>query len=358
MRNFTSAKNNTPKSSLSKPLNFLGAIVLGLALGTLYYFYDELYGSNVKAPEQGGYIYIPTGSTKDDVIRHLASSGYIENMNTLRRAMNRLEYGRKVYPGRFKLVQGMSNKKVVRMLASNMQYPVDFMVPSVRTRERLAGTLAKQVEPDSMSIILAMTDETMARKYGFNTDSFFSMFVPNKYQVYWNISLNGLFDRMNKEWENFWRNNGRDKKLKRSKLSREQVVVLASIVCEETTKYDEMPTVAGVYINRLNKGIRLQADPTVRYAMGDFSVHRILASQTKVPHNYNTYRIKGLPPGPICTPDTRAIDAVLNYEQHDYLYFCARSDFSGYHAFAKTYEQHIRNAQEYQRTLNRMQIFR
>lgn len=357
MRNFVPATNSTPKIPHTRVLLILTSIVLIVAIGALYYYYDELYKPNVNVPDEGSFVYIPTGSTKTDVIYILSKSEFIDNMASLTRAMDKLEYGRKIYPGKYQIAYGMSNKKLVRMLASGMQTPVDLTFGSVRTRQRLAGTIAKQIEPDSVSLLLAMTDEMLANSYGFNSENFVTMLLPNKYQIYWNVSVNDFLKRMHKEWEKFWTSNGRADKLKQTGLTRAEVFILASIVSEETTKVDEMATIAGVYINRLRKNIPLQADPTVRYAVGDFSVQRILISQTKIQSPYNTYRQRGLPPGPICIPSITVIDAVLNYEHHDYMFFCARADFSGYHSFSKSFAQHTSAAATYQRALNERSIF-
>ena len=357
MKNFVSANQAAPKAPHTRALFYLCAIALGLAFGALYYFYDELYKPNVNVPKEGGFVYIPTGSTKADVIFHLAKSGVVDNMSSLTRAMDRLEYGRKIYPGRYKVTHNMNNKRLVRILAGGMQTPVDLTFGNARTRQRLAGIIASQIEPDSLSLLLAMKDEMLAHSYGFNAENFAAMLLPNKYQVYWNITVNDFFRRMHSEWEKFWKSNNREAKLKRTGLTRAEAVVLASIVSEETSKVDEMPTIAGVYVNRLRKRMPLQADPTVRYALGNFALRRILIAHTKVKSPYNTYYRSGLPPGPICVPSAAAIDAVLSYQQHDYIYFCAKADFSGYHVFAKSYAQHSANAAAYQRALNRRSIY-
>jgi UPF0755 protein len=291
------------------------------------------------------------------VLYHLSQSKFVDNMSSLTRAMDRLEYGRKIYPGKYKITRNMNNKKLVRMLAAGMQTPVDLTFGSVRTRQRLAGIIARQIEPDSVSLLLAMTDEMLANSYGFNSENFTTMLIPNKYQMYWNVSVNDFMRRMKSEWDKFWAGNGREEKLKRTGLTRSEAVILASIISEETTKVDEMPTIAGVYLNRLRKRMALQADPTVRYAVGDFSMRRILTVHTKIRSPYNTYRQRGLPPGPICVPSIKVVDAVLNYEQHDYMFFVARADFSGYHTFTKTYAQHTAAAATYQRSLNARRIF-
>jgi UPF0755 protein len=252
----------------------------------------------------------------------------------------------------------MSNKQLVRMLTLGAQTPVDLCFHSVRTRQRLAGAIAKQIEPDSITLLQAITSEALADTFGFTPETFVAMFIPNTYQLYWNISTDDFLKRMYKEWNNFWRSNNREQQLERLGLSRVEAIILASIVSEETLKVDEMPAIAGVYINRLRKNIPLQADPTVRYATGNYTGRRVLLSHTKAQSPYNTYRRQGLPPGPICVPSTAVIDAVLNYKEHDYIFFCAKADFSGYHSFSKTFAQHVSNATAYQRALNKMKIFR
>ena len=184
--------------------------------------------------------------------------------------------------------------------------------------------------------------------------TFMAMFIPNTYEVYWNCSVNDLLQRMKRESDRFWAS--RDAKLARCGLTRNEAITLASIVYEETKRQSEMPVVAGVYINRLRRGMPLQADPTVKFALGDFSLRRILHKHLEVDSPYNTYRVVGLPPGPICMPSIAAIDAVLNYQEHDYLYFCAKEDLSGAHNFARTLAEHNRNARAYAAALNRLKI--
>ena len=183
----------------------------------------------------------------------------------------------------------------------------------------------------------------------------FSIFLPNTYEFYWTVTPREFVDRMYREYKRFWEGD-RDKKRERSGLDRVEVATLASIVYEETRKVDEMPRVAGVYMNRLRTGMPLQADPTIKYAMQDFGLRRILNRHLKTPSPYNTYINRGLPPSPICMPSVEAIDAVLNFEKHDYVFFCARPTFDGYHNFAKTYSEHLRNARAYQAELNKRNI--
>jgi UPF0755 protein len=336
----------------------LGALALGVTVGTLCYFYGELYKPNVNAPEEGRLICIPTGSTRTDVLYYIIKNGVVKNPTSFIRAAGRLKYGRKIFSGCYKVLPSMGNKQLVRMLMLGAQTPVNLCFRSVRTRQRLAGAIARQIEPDSAALLQAMTDEALAASFGFTSETFAAMFIPNTYELYWNVSVDDFLKRMYKEWNSFWRSGNREQKLERLGLSRIETVILASIVSEETLKVDEMPTIAGVYINRLRKNMLLQADPTVRYATGNFTGRRVLLSHTQVLSPYNTYRRQGLPPGPICIPSPAVIDAVLSYSEHSYMFFCAKADFSGYHSFSKTFAQHLTNATAYQRALNSMKILR
>jgi UPF0755 protein len=341
-----------------KALLVLGALALGVSAGVAYYFYAELYRPNVNAPREGTLIYIPTGSTKSDVVSYIVKNRMVKNSDAFARAVERLKYGKKIYPGCYKITPNMGNKRLIRMLASGAQIPVKVSFHSVRTRQRLAGAIARQVEPDSASLLHAMTDEALAAGFGFTAENFTAMFIPNTYEFYWNVSVDDFLKRMYREWNSFWQSNGREQKLGRLGLSRVDAVILASIVAEETQKVDEMPAIAGVYVNRLRRRVALQADPTVRYATGNFAIRRVLHAHTQIQSPYNTYRQQGLPPGPICTPPPAAVDAVLNYEEHSYMFFCAKADFSGYHAFSKTFAQHVIYASAYQHALNKMRVFR
>lgn len=268
----------------------------------------------------------------------------------------RLELERSFKPGHYELKDGMSVIEIVRMIKLGLQTPVNVTMNNVKTPAYLAGKLAKQIDADSVEIVTALTDNKKAKELGFdNPLTMFSIFLPNTYEFYWTVSPEDFVDRMYKEYKRFWEN-GRDQKRQRTKLSRVEVSTLASIVYEETRKVDEMPRIAGVYINRLRKGIPLQADPTIKYAMQDFGLRRILYRHLKYESPYNTYINRGLPPSPICMPSIQAIDAVLNYEQHDYIFFCARPTFDGYHNFARTLSEHNANARAYQRELNRRKI--
>lgn len=249
----------------------------------------------------------------------------------------------------------MNVVQVARMLKLGLQTPVRVTINNVRTRAQLAGKLARQIEADSATIVAALTDPATARKAGFDSVTLFSMFIPDTYEFYWTVSPAQFIERMRREYDRFWTPQ-RDAKRQRSGLSRLEVMTLASIVYEETRQSDEMPRIAGVYINRLRKGWPLQADPTVKYALQEFGLRRILHRHLKYPSPYNTYINKGLPPSPICMPGRNAIDAVLDFERHDYMFFCARPTFDGYHNFARTLREHNANARAYSAELNRRKI--
>ena len=258
--------------------------------------------------------------------------------------------------GHYVVKDGMNVIEIVRMLKLGLQTPVNVTMNNVKIPAQLAGKLAKQIEADSVEIVEVLTDKALAKELGFDSPlTMFSISLPNTYEFYWTVKPREFVERMYREYKRFW-DGARDEKRKRSGLDRVEVATLASIVYEETRKVDEMPRVAGVYINRLKTGMPLQADPTIKYALQDFGMRRILNRHLKTPSPYNTYINKGLPPSPICMPSIEAIDAVLNFEKHQYLFFCARPTFDGYHNFAKNYSEHLRNARAYQAELNKRNI--
>lgn len=259
-------------------------------------------------------------------------------------------------PGHYVVREGMNVIEIVRMLKLGLQTPVQVTLHNVRTPAQMAERLARQLDADTTQLLGVLRSRKVAREMGFETpEELFSMFLPDTYEFYWTVTPEEFLRRMKREYDRFW-SAERDAKRQRSGLSRLEVMTLASIVYEETRKTDEMPRIAGVYVNRLRRGIPLQADPTIKYAMQDFGLRRILYRHLKYPSPYNTYINKGLPPSPICMPSTEAIDAVLGFEQHDYIFFCARPTFDGYHNFARTLSEHNANARAYSAELNRRKI--
>ncbi len=335
----------------------LVVLVILLLLGIKgYSIYKKAFVRNFTLKENHTpYIYIKTGANYYDVLNALQNAGNIRNLKNFEWTADRKNYKNHIYPGRYMLDKYMNNNELINLLRSGRQTPVNVTFNNIRTLGELASTISEQIEADSTSLMNLLTDEDFLEKQGFNHYTIPGMFIPNTYQFYWNTSAKEFFDRMEKEYNKFW-NAKRTTEAEEMHFSKNEVATLASIVKEESLMPDERRKIAGVYINRLHRGIRLQADPTVKFALGDFNIRRVLKKHLKIDSPYNTYKYSGLPPGPICIPSIEAIDAVLNYEKSDYLYFCAKPDFSGYHNFAKTLAQHNKNARLYQRALNQRKI--
>ncbi|MBD5397055.1 endolytic transglycosylase MltG [bacterium] len=347
------------KFSRKLKISLYGAAVLVFALMCLVASVGM--GSAVRNRTE---IFISTGSSYKAVQDSLRQSGNIKmlNFNILSRAKS---YPERVLPGRYVLQRGMTARQVVEKLRRGHQDQVKVTFNKVRTVAQLAGVISKQIEADSASLATLLSDSaylasfqyplsedasTDAPTQPFDTRTVLAVFIPNTYYFYWNTDAEGFFRRMYGEQNKFW-NDFRKGQAYAIKLNRVQVSTLASIVEEETLKTDERPDIASVYMNRLRKGMLLQADPTVKYAVGDFALRRILKEHLQADSPYNTYKNKGLPPGPICTPSVSSLDAVLQNKPTNYLYFCARADFCGYHSFAADYAHHRANARAYQKAL-------
>lgn len=333
-------------------LILVGAAI-SFVVGKKYWGY--IYMSNTKVDTKVSYIYIPTNSNYEDVINILDKSGYIINIESFKFVAKQKKYNQKILPGKYEIRDRMSNNEIVNILRSGKQTPVRLSFISLRNLNILAGKISTFIETDSTNLADSFKSKEVISKYGFNSNTFMAMFIPNTYEFYWNTSAEKFVDRIYDEYNKFW-NNNRVNKANELGLSKLEVSILASIVEEETQKNDEKSRVAGVYINRLNKDMLLQADPTVKFAIGNPLLKRILNKHLTVDSPYNTYVYPGLPPGPICIPSISSIDAVLNYEKHNYLFFCAKDDFSGYHNFAISLGQHNINAKKYHDALRRAGI--
>ena len=334
----------------------LGFIILIVGIVIAYNIYDKIYSSNIELKDKEyDYLYIPTGATKKDVLRIIDASDRIQNMDDFKWLAEKKNYYSHINPGRYQIKEGMSNNALINKLRAGRQDPVDVIFNNIRLKPELAGVVSKQIEADSVDILQLINDRDFLGKYEFTPQTVPAMFIPNTYEFYWNTSARKFIERMHGEFHRFW-DGEKNRKAEDIGLTPVEVTTLASIVEEETTKEDEMPKIAGVYMNRLDLGMRLQADPTIKFAIGDFSVNRILDKYLEIDSPYNTYKYAGLPPGPISFPPIAAIEAVLNYENHDYLYFAAKPDFSGYHNFSRTHRQHIINARKYQKALNERKI--
>lgn len=246
----------------------------------------------------------------------------------------------------------MSNNELINMLRSGKQEPVKVTFNNIRSREEFAGKISRQLEADSLSVIHLLMDDKYLEQFGTNALNSLALFIPNTYEFYWNTTAEMFINRMAREYDKFW-NQIRRMKCRETGLTRRQVSILASIIEKETSKEIEKPSIAGVYMNRLRKGWPLQADPTIIFAWNDYNIKRVLTKHTRINSPYNTYIYTGLPPGPICLPSIGSIDAVLNFEHHDYMYFCAKDDLGGFHVFSRTLSEHNRNAKKYQQAIKK-----
>ncbi|KAA6321621.1 hypothetical protein EZS27_028751, partial [termite gut metagenome] len=339
-----------------KPILLLlsGAIVLlffGLITGNNYYYYlrPQFHLS------QTVYFYIDCDDDIDSVYHKIVQKGIPDNMKGFRRLAKKYHYAEKIYCGRYAIQPYDNIRTLFFRLARGNQRPQNLIVGSVRTREMLARNIGRQLMTDSAEFAKLLYDPAFCEELGFNAETIMCLFIPNTYQVYWTTSPVKLFKRMKKEYNRFW-NEERLKKAEVIELSPEEVSILASIVDEETNNINEKSVVAGLYINRLKRKIWLQADPTVKFALQDFNLRRITNRHLNVNSPYNTYKHTGLPPGPIRNPSIRSIDSVLNYSKHNYIYMCAKEDFSGTHNFATNLAEHNANARKYQRALNKRRI--
>lgn len=337
----------------NKIIKFLAVVFLVLA--TFVYF--KYFTSNTNFDKEEMYVEVPTGSTYQDVERILAP--LVKNMGSFDFIANRRSYPENVKPGRFLLKKGMSAFQLVAAMRRNV--PVKLAFNNQERLEDLCERLSSQIEPDTTKLLATFYDSKFLKDNGFNKETVFAMFLPNTYEVYWNISAEKFRGRMLDEYNRFWTKE-RLAKAEALNLTPVQVITIASIVHKESVKKSERPTIAGVYLNRYEQGIALQADPTVIYAKKlqdhDFNqvIKRVVHDYLFINSPYNTYQNIGLPPGPIAMPDVDAIDAVLNPEKHNYIYFCASVEKFGYHAFAATYEEHQKNAKKYADWLNKQGI--
>lgn len=327
-------------------LSFAGICIIAI-LGMVYYFF---FSSMLVKPTTQ-YLYIDNDDNLDSVTTKLASISKAHAMTGFRTLARHSSYAEKILPGRYEIKAGNGAFAVFRKLKSGMQAPVSLTIPSVRTADKLAEAVAKKMMFSEGELLNALNSDSVAKKYGYTKETFMCMFIPNTYDLYWNTSVDKFLDKMNKESKKFWTFE-RTNKAKAMQLSPNEVITLASIVDEETANDGEKPMIAGMYYNRLKAGMPLQADPTIKFALKQFELKRIYHNMLSTNSPYNTYRNIGLPPGPIRIPSVKGIDAVLNYVHHDYLYMCAKEDFSGTHNFAKTYEEHKLNAAKYSKALN------
>ncbi len=336
-----------------KLLIALGIFLIIILAGTGINYYLKYFTKNVTGTKD--YLYIKTGSDFEDVYTTIKKEQIVKDTLSFFNAAQNMDYTGKIKAGKYRLTKGMSNRAFINMLKAGNQEAVKISFQNVRLKHTLAGMVSKKIESDSASISALLDSAAFVEKYGFNTENVYTMFIPNSYEIYWNSSAEKFFLRMYDEYQKFW-NAERKAKAAAIELTPVQVSIMASIVDGEALNDKEMPRIAGLYMNRLQKGMRLEADPTVIFANNDFTIRRVLNKHLRLESPYNTYIHTGLPPGPISMPSIHAIDAVLNYEKHDYIYMCAKEDFSGYHNYASTLSQHLINARKFQQALNERNI--
>lgn len=344
-----------------KKILLIISILIAIGLGIFsWYIYNSIFSANTSFDDSTRAVYIPTDANFKTVADSLRP--YIKDFESFQIVAQKKGYTSNVRPGRYIIRKGMNNNELVNALRSGNQ-PISVVFNNQERLEDLAGRISKQIEADSISLIEAFKDSSFFKESDFDERTALGMYVPNKYEFYWNTSAEEFRDRMKKEYDRFWT----PEKLKKADeigLTASEVIALASIVQKETAKVEERPRVAGVYMNRINKGMKLDADPTVIYSikrqLKDFDtvIKRVLYKDLEIDSPYNTYKYAGVPPGPIFMPDISSINAVLNYERHDFIYFVADVENFGYHKFAKTHAQHIRNKQQYVQWVNKNGIRR
>jgi UPF0755 protein len=338
-------------SSRRKKKGKAGTIVLAgilvLALIAAYF----VFGPNTGSLSEGEYLYIHTGSDYAHVKEALRQGGFVRDIASFDFLARRAGYPERVHPGRYHIHPGMSNWGILRMLRAGRQTPVKLVIGKLRTKEDFIRLVSTHLEADSNVLRQMLTDNIYLGQFGLDSSTALCAVLPNTFEFYWNTTADKAFRKIEQGFAHFW-TDARKAQAKDRGLTPQKAIILASIVEEESNKRDEQPNIASVYLNRMRQGMKLQADPTAKYAAGDFTLRRITSVQTSIASPYNTYYVTGLPPGPICTPSGQTIDAVLQAPETKYLYFCAKEDFSGYHRFAATYEEHMKNASRYQQALN------
>ena len=324
-----------------------------IGMGLAVFFFMAVYGTNTEVQNGEKIITIYDHHDYNDVRTMLLDSQIIKSGFTFDLVSKFMSYkDATIKDGKYLLKDGWSNRDLIGVLRSGNQVPINVTFNNVRNIEELSGKLSVYFSSDSLAILNYFTDQSTLASQEVNKENIITLFIPNTYQMYWNQSPESIMKRMKKEYNDFWNANDRKTKAEKLGLSKSEVYTLASIVEKETNYNPERKRMAGVYLNRLSKGIPLQADPTVVFAVGDFSIRRVLNVHLETDSPYNTYKYAGLPPGPIFMPSVNSIDAVLNAEKHDFLYFCAKPGYDGEHLFAKTLRQHNVNANKYRRWLN------
>jgi UPF0755 protein len=340
-----------------KRLQYILSGAAFLVITVLVLLLRAIFGVSIYPQNPDKAIIIPTGATYEQVLDSIDAHLVIKNKKIFDWVAKKKNYPFMVKPGRYVVDKGLSYNSLINMLRSGRQAPVRITFQNIRTLNQLAGKIGTQLEADSLHIMDFLSDESNYAADGFKKETIVAVFIPNTYEIYRNTDARGLYNRMLKEYRIFW-NDQRIAKAREKGLEPVEVAILASIIDDEVVKPDEKPRIAGVYLNRLKRGIPLQACPTIKFALNDFTITRILYKYLEIDSPYNTYKHTGFPPGPIGCPSIEGLDAVLNAECHDYLFFAAKADFSGYHNFSRTLAEHNHYAAIYQRELDKRKIFK
>jgi UPF0755 protein len=356
-----SNEKNKPKSlnTFWKKVIYACIAFVILSVGsTIYLAYRNIYKSN-KITKNGEktYFYIKTGSNFNDVVKSLKQEKIIRSESIFEWLAKQKNYDKKIKPGRYTLKPYMSNNEIINLLRSGEQEPIKLTINNIRTKTELVTKVCSNLEVDSLQLYELLSNDNLLDTIGFNSINITGMFIPDTYDYYWNTSASEFMKLMMKEYQKFW-NADRKAKAKMQGISAAEAAIIASIVEKETNYKPERPLVASVYLNRIRKHMKLQADPTVVYANGDFTINRVLEKHLKFDNPYNTYIYEGLPPGPICIPSKNALDAVLDAPKNGFIYFCADDQFNGKHKFAASLSQHNITANKFRKALNKKRIFK
>lgn len=340
-----------------KNIFLLFTFLSAVAFIAIWFGYTAVFKSNVVMEAENAEVFIPQKSTVEEVAFLLQHSKIIKDERTFLWVAGLKKFHMPSKGGRYIIQSGWSNNDIINNLRVGSEIPVKLTFNNIRTPADLSGRIAEQLALDSADMMKCFNDYDFIHSLGFDFETIISIFIPNTYEIYWTTDAVSLFKRMKREYDAFW-DEDRMALSKAIGYNPVEVITIASIIEEETLKSSEKPIIAGVYINRLKRGIPMQACPTLKFALNDFTIKRVLYEHMEVESPYNTYKNKGLPPGPVRVPDARSIDAVLNYQKHSYLYFCAKEDFSGEHYFSKTLKQHNAYAQRYHKALNKQKIYK
>jgi len=332
----------------------IGVVLVSFLIGFVAVWL--VFGPGTAFEEKHRYFIIEDGKTdKASVLEALKENNIISHTTTFGLLASKMHLWKKAKPGKYEVPNGLSLIGLVRKLRNNQQVTVNIVINKIRTKEELARLISKNIEPDSLNVLQFLSSNDSLEQYGVDTNTVFTLIIPNTYNFYWHTSIRKVFNKFAEASNEYW-NSDRLDKAKQHGYSPKQMYIIASIVEEETNKDEDKGKIASVYMNRIAKGMALAADPTIKFALKDFTIKRILYGYLNVNSPYNTYRNKGLPPGPICTPSAKTLDLVLDAPKTDYIFFVAQSDFSGYHHFSSTYAEHEKYAKEYQHALDEYQL--